>query len=107
MPSYFEKNMIFLNSTYEKFQIPKEYNFLLKYFKTRQQRAFLKYYYLMREVKNFTNHTGIPADESFKYKLSYKFHHYIDIYEKAKSNMDFEKLSLLNARRIKLEKRFL
>ena len=42
-PTLFEKNLLYLDSAFENTVIPKEHKFLLKYFKTFQQRAFLKY----------------------------------------------------------------
>ncbi len=100
MPSLFEKNLFFINSTYEKIQLPKELSFLYKYFSTKQQRAFVHYYHVMQDWKHFTEHTGVAASRYFKLKLSYKYKHFVGIYEQAKANMDLQTLSKLNARKI-------
>lgn len=105
MISYFEQNMIFLSAKFERNTISKEHSFMFKYFKTKQQRAFLKYYYSMKDWRKFTIHTGIMATFAFVYKLSAKFDHYMNLYETAKKNMDFDTISLLNKRRIRLPKR--
>jgi hypothetical protein len=104
-PSLFEKNLLYLDSAFENTVIPKEHRFLLKYFKTFQQRAFLKYYYIMGDWQNFSKHTGIWASRFFMMKLMFKFKHYMSIYDKAKMDANFETLNLLNKRKIKLPKR--
>jgi hypothetical protein len=104
-PTLFEKNLLYLDSAFENTVIPKEHKFLLKYFKTFQQRAFLKYYYIMKDWQNFGKHTGIWSSRFFVMKLMFKFKYYMSIYEKAKAEADFETLKLLNKRRIWLPKR--
>lgn len=100
MLTVFEKNLHFLNATYEKVSLPKEISFLYKYFSTHQQRAFVHYYYVMGDWKHFSEHTGIPASRYFKLKLSYKYKYFLSEYEKAKSCMDFDTLKKLNSRKI-------
>ncbi len=105
MSDYFEKNINFINQNYERFQIPKEFSFLKKYFNTKPQRAFLKYYFVMRDERCFSRHTGYAAHSSFTSKMKSKFNYFMDMYEKAKKEMDFEVLTKLNAREIILTKR--
>jgi hypothetical protein len=105
MLSYFEKNIIFINQNYERFQIPKEYSFLKKYFNTKPQRDFLKYYFVMKDERHFSTHTGHAAHFSFVSKMKSKFNYFMEMYEKAKKDMDFETLTKLNSREVILIKR--
>lgn len=105
MVSYFEKNVHFINQNYERFQIPKEFSFLKKYFSTKPQKAFLKYYFVMREEKFFSRHTGHAAHSSFVNKMKSKFNYFMNMYDKAKKEMDFETLTKLNSREVILIKR--
>lgn len=105
MPSYFEKNVAFINQNYERFQIPKEFSFLKKYFKTKPQKAFLRYYFIMRDGRYFSRHTGHAANASFVSKMKSKFNYFMNMYEKAKVDMDFETITKLNSREIILIKR--
>jgi hypothetical protein len=105
MPTYFEKNVAFINQNYERFQIPKEFAFLKKYFRTKPQRAFVRYYFVMGDERYFARHTGHAAHASFVSKMKSKFNYFMDMYEKAKKEMDFETLTKLNSREIILTKR--
>lgn len=102
----FERNLKFLSLTSDIFILPKEHTFLNKYFKTKVQRAFLKYFYVFRASRNFTDHTGHIATNSFLVKLSGKFRYLLQEHEKAKKNFDTEKLALMQRGKFKVLRKF-
>ena len=101
-----ELNLKFLNLGSEQVVIPKEFQFLRKYFKTKNQKAFLDYYFTFGTAKNFVNHTGLKLGAPCISKCQNKFIWLMEEYKKAKSTMDFDLISKLKRRRIKLLKRF-
>jgi len=101
-----ELNLRFINLGSEPTVIPKEFNFLRKYFKTKLQREFLDYYFVFRSADNFISHTGHRVGAPSLSKLSRKFDWLMHEYYEAKSNLDLDHLSKLKRRRVKLLKKF-
>jgi len=101
-----EQNLKFLSLGSEPVSIPKEYQFLRRYFKTKAQRDFFDYYFVFRSTANFVAHTGLRIGASCISKLKNKFEWLWKEYHEAKSNLDLDTLSKLKRRRIKLLKRF-
>jgi hypothetical protein len=102
----YEKNLRFLSYGSEPIIIPKEHIFLNKYFKTKVQRTFLKYFYIFRDKKNFVHHTGILATQSFICKMAGKFVYLLNEFSNAKKNLDLEKLALIQRGKFKVLKKF-
>ncbi len=102
----FEKNLKFMSLGSEIFTLPKEHSFLYKYFKTKVQRAFLKYYYVFKERNNFTDHTGHIATPSFLSKLAGKFHYLLQEYDKSKKEFNTERLALMQRGKFKVLRKF-
>ncbi len=101
-----EKNLKFLSLGSEPISIPKEFHFMRKYFKTKDQQAFFNYYFVFRDERNFVNHTGVKITPPSACKLKGKFEWLMQEYLTAKNNMDLDRLAKLKKRRIKLLKRF-
>lgn len=102
----YEKNLKFLAYGSENILIPKEHSFLNRYFKTKVQRAFLKYYYVFRDKQNFVDHSGFLATSSFILKMAGKFNYLLSEFDKAKKNVDLEKLSAIQSGKFKVLKKF-
>jgi len=102
----FDKNLAWMNGTYEKNQIPKEHSFLKKYFKTKVQKVFLNYFYCMRDYRNFVDHTGVFATVSFLQRLAHKFEYLMNEYVSAKSNMDLDRINNLAQKKFRIPKKF-
>jgi len=105
--SFYEMNLSFISLGSEPVSIPKDHSFLKKYFKTKIQRQFLNYYYVFRDRSCFQEHVGVKCDSSFVYKMSLKFEWIMSEYTTAKRTLDFEKLGLIQRRRLKLLKKML
>jgi hypothetical protein len=101
-----DQNLRFINLGSEPTVIPKEFQFLRKYFKTKLQKVFLDYYFVFRSAGNFEAHTGHRIGAPSVSKLSRKFDWLMGEYYQAKSNMDLDLLSKLKRRRVKLLKKF-
>jgi hypothetical protein len=104
---YYEMNLAFLSLGSEPVSIPKEHAFLKKYFKTKIQRQFLNYYYVIRDKTCFQEHTGIRCNISFVHKMAAKFDWIMSEFTKAKRTLDFQKIGLIQRRRLKLLKNML
>ena len=107
MTIYFEKNLAWMNKTFEKLEIPKEDAFLKKYFKTRIQKSFLNYYYCMRGFHNFTDHTGVYAEFSFLHRLASKFNLLVKTFKKAKEDMDLDMINDIMQHKFRIPRKYL
>lgn len=104
--NYFEKNLFFLNQNHHKYDIPKEHSWIKRYFKTKIQSRFLKYFYTMRCTKNFVDHTGNVTNVPNLSKLSNKFYFLMNMYDEAKKNLDLELVSKITSKKVRMPKRF-
>ena len=73
-------------------ELPKEKKYLLKYFDTPIQIAFLKYIHVFGDYKNFTDHTGLSCQFKWLKSLYDKLRKIEKMHKEAKSNMDLETL---------------
>lgn len=85
-------------------EIPKEKRFLLKYFRGKIQRYFLKYFIFFGDHKNFVDHTGLCCSEKWLKFLEKKYNDLIYIHSISKSSLDFEKLAEVEYGNIKISK---
>lgn len=90
------KDLELISGDFFDIEIPKNRVFLLKYFKTPVQIAFLKYYLVFGEIRNFTNHTGYYCYPRVAKRLQSRFRKLVELHEKAKSDMTQENLELLS-----------
>jgi len=98
------RDNLWLGGAYLEYDLPPEKMFLKKYFKTEQHYAFLKYFLVMGEFKNFIDHTGFFMDDKMPYKLAKKYRLLIEKYDEYKSKMMFKELTELNAGEFKIPK---
>lgn len=82
----------FISGKFFDLNIPKENRYLLRYFKTKLQRAYLNYKLLNGEKRYFTRHTGYLCNPYFWKEQNAKFNHLVRAYSKAKKNIDLEML---------------
>jgi hypothetical protein len=104
--TFYEKNLKFLSYGSDPIIIPKEMSFLNKYFKTKVQRTFLKYYFVFKDKSNFCDHTGFTATTSFICKMTGKYHYLVNEFENARKNMDLEKIGKIQMAKFKVLKKF-
>ena len=82
------RDLLLLARQFESYQLPKEKKYLLKYFDSPVQQAFLKYFLIFHEYKNFTDHTGIAVQPHWLKNLCEKLHILEKAHKEAKQNLD-------------------
>jgi len=105
--SFYEANLRWFSYNSDDIELPSEISFIYKYFRTKVQTEFLKYYWHFGDYRCFAQHTGYPVDYSYCYKCAAKYEYFIELYRKAKSEFDLDKLVLLQKRRVRVPKKFL
>jgi len=88
-------DLYFISGKFFELEIPKKQQFLLQYFKTDLQIAFLRYYLVFGEWKNFVDHTGYHCKDRYLYKCEKKYHQLMDAYREASSVLDEEHMAML------------
>ena len=86
-------------------EIPKEKRYLLKYFRSDLQDAFLRYYLLFGSYEFFAEHTGMAcAARGLKY-LEKKIILLEEEHAKAKADLNFEELTRIETGKFPLKNR--
>lgn len=95
------RDLMLLARQWEIVEIPKEKKYLLKYFKTPLQVAFLKYIYVFGDYSSFVDHTGIPCRTFWLEELFSRFENLEKIRTEARTNMDLPLLALIESGKYK------
>ena len=90
-----KEDLYFISQEFVDLNIPKSKRYLLKYFKTDTQKAFLKYYMVFKSWKNFVDHTGYYCGTRYLRQQEEKYHALIKAYQEASSVMDEEHMQKL------------
>ncbi len=85
----------FIAGSFADYQLPAGSRYLLKYFTTAVQVAFLRYYLVFGESKNFTDHTGHYCSKSLLQRLERRFNHLTTAHSEAKLSLTEESLAKL------------
>ena len=88
-----ERDCLFIGMRFLTLEFPKEKKFLLKYFKGKLQRYFIRYITFFGDYKNFADHTGLYCSLRWLKQLESKYRDLIYIHGYAKANMDLELLA--------------
>lgn len=81
-------DLLLLSREFENYQFPKEKKYLLNYFESGIQEAFLKYYFVFHDFKNFTDHTGISVQPKWLRNIHEKLRIIEEAHKQAKANFD-------------------
>lgn len=84
------RDLHFISGKFFDTPIPKDQAYLKKYFRTRTQRAFLKYYLVFGDYSCFVDHTGIFATQSYLQRQEKRLQTLIQVHKEAKACMDLE-----------------
>ena len=80
------------------YQIPEDKRYLIKYFKTPTEMAFLRYHLLIgNNMKLFSDHTGYHCTCRYLRKLKEKFRLLTGLLEIAKADMDMTALAIIKS----------
>ena len=95
-------NLNLVSGNFFDLELPKDLQYLYKYFPTEIQMAFLRYYYTFREGSRFVEHTGYFCTKRWINDLASKYEKLILTYYEAKKNMDFTLLSNIQSGKFKI-----
>jgi hypothetical protein len=90
------RDLDLISGEFFEFEIPKEKKYLLKYFTSKLQVSFLRYYMIFGSYKNFINHTGFKCNESLLERFERRYRQLTAVYDKAKTSMTEEGLKTLD-----------
>jgi len=85
------RDLDFIAGNFLEAEIPKEYQYLLKYFTTEVQIVFLKYWFYFFEIDCFQAYTGYSCEDKYKKTLKRRLDKIINAYSEAKANFDIER----------------
>ena len=89
------KDLEFVSGRFFDYEIPKEKRYLLRYFKTDLQAAFLRYYLIFGNYQSFKDHTGRHCNPRMLLTLRKKFDKLEKIHDEAKTSMTEEGMRTL------------
>lgn len=93
------KELKLISGEFFDFEIPREKKYLLKYFSTDLETAFVKYYMCFGEFEYFTEHTGFFCQRRWLLLLHNRFEKIAALHQKCKIEMDLEGLEELEKKR--------
>lgn len=96
------RDLSFISREFETIELPKEKKYLLKYFNTVLQEAFLKYVFVFGDYDNFVDHTGFSCRPRWLKNLYNKLRHIESLHKEARANMDMTTLALIESGKHKL-----
>lgn len=89
------RDMSFISREFETFELPKEKKYLLKYFDTVLQEAFLKYVFVFGDYDNFVDHTGLACQPRWLKNLYNKLKRLESAHKEARSSFSEEGMKRL------------
>jgi hypothetical protein len=101
VPNHFDRktsthrDLDFISGEFFDHEIPKDKLFLLKYFTTELQVAFLRYFLVFGDCRNFTDHTGHVCSVRLLKRLKARFLRLCQLHDQAKRGMTEEALEML------------
>ena len=98
------KDLLLLSKHFETVVLPKEKNYFFKYFRTEQQRAALRYYYVFKDFEFFQDHTGIACTTNWLKSMRRRYERLERAVDKARQDFDLKLLSKINSGKIKFDK---
>lgn len=89
------RDLLFLSGCFFDFEVPKDCRYLLHYFATDIRLAFLRYYMVFRETRNFTDHTGVACSRRFVKRMRREYERLTTAYGSAKASLSEDGLHTL------------
>lgn len=90
-----QRDLSFISKEFETFEFPKGKKYLLKYFDTALQEAFLKYVFVFGNYDNFVDHTGLSCQPHWLKNLYNKLKQIESLHKEAKSILSEENMKRL------------
>lgn len=89
------RDLAFISGEFFDYEIPRDKQYLLKYFTTDVQVAFLRYALIFEDVKLFKEHTGYFCSDRLKFRFLSRFRQLTKIHNEAKSILTEESLNTI------------
>lgn len=86
------RDLEFLSGKFFETEISKDKQYLLKYFTSPEQVAFLRYYLVFGDCKSFREHTGYPCSNKVLKRLETLFQTLVTAHREAKEKFDIDLL---------------
>lgn len=96
-----EQDLAFIAADWNTLVIPKDKKYLHKYFRSKLQKLFLRYFLIFGEWTHFTEHTGQKVQKHWLRALHRKLIKVEAAHAEAKANFDLEKLVLIERGKLK------
>jgi len=96
------RDLSFLARQWETVELPKEKKYLLRYFNTPLQAAFLKYVHIFGDYSNFVDHTGLASSPRWLAILYNRLQTLQTLHREARANMDMTALAHIESGNYKL-----
>lgn len=90
------RDLDFISGKFFDLPVSRDKMYLLKYFTSDLQIAFLKYCLVFDDVKLFTNHTGYYCSERLRFKLWNRYKELTEAHKQAKSSLTEEGIKTLH-----------
>lgn len=86
------KEVEFLAGVFFNLEIPREKNYIFKYFRSPLEKQFVRYYLCFEEIEYFTPHTGYRCQLRWLKELKKRFDYITQYHRTCKFNMDLDLL---------------
>ena len=93
----------FLAGDFFDFVLPKEKQYLFRYFTTNIEKQFIKYYFCFGEYECFTDHTGLYCQKRWLGILKLRLDELLAAHAAAKREIDLELLAYIESGGYKLK----
>lgn len=93
MRDYPLDDLKFVSGEFFELVLPKEKQYLLRYFDSDDQKIFLYYYHTFRRIDRFTEHTGLVFTSRWLKILRSRYELLEEAYDNAKEMGDFSKVA--------------
>lgn len=100
-----EMDLLFISGDFFDHPLPREKEYLLRYFDTKLQRQFVRYFLLFGTARNFTDHTGLRVQPLWLRKLRKKLHRMEEAHSTAKKSFDTETLAKIEQDKFKFKRK--
>ena len=82
------KDLKFIAGIFFEQELPKDRQFLFRYFRSGLEKQFLRYYYCFEEFSHFTDHTGYFCQKRWLRILEKRLKRLVNAFIKAKQDAD-------------------
>lgn len=98
------RDLLFISGSFFEQEIPKDKQFLWKYYTTPTQVAWLRYFFAFGDTRCFSSHSGHPMTKRYNRRMRRRYKHLVALEQDARRNMNFEKLWEVTSGGIKIDK---